>query len=118
MKGNATLAHPSQHATTTGKMAPPRSAGNATSKFLPFNQALLYARSLKLASSKGWRVWRKSDMRPANIPAYPDTFYMHDGWQGYGHWLGSSNLRTKVFLPFKKALKYARSLKLKSKAEW
>ena len=79
-------------------------------KFLPFKHALLYARSLKLASSTAWRVWRKSDARPANIPSRPDPVYTHDGWGGYGHWLGTGNLHQKEFLPFKKALLYTRSL--------
>ena len=81
-------------------------------QFLPFKKALVYARSLKLESVKEWREWLKSGARPANIPACPDQTYKHDGWQRYGHWLGTG------FLPFKKALLYARSLKLKNVNEW
>ena len=87
-------------------------------KFLPFKTALLCARSLKLKSNEEWLAWCKSGIRPANIPATPERVYKNDGWQGYGHWLGTGKLRTKEFLPFKKALLYARSLKLKSKTEW
>ena len=64
-------------------------------------------------------MWSKSGGREANIPANPDENYAHDGWQSYGHWLGTGNLvgGKLAFLPFKKALVYARSLKLKSAKE-
>ena len=86
--------------------------------FLPFKKALLYARSLKLKTLKEWEAWRMTGARPANIPSTPHAVYKHDGWQGWGHWLGTGNLHTKEFLPFKKALLHARSLKLKSQKEW
>ena len=55
------------------------------------------------------------------MPSNPRRTYQHDGWQGYGHWLGTSNLgvrKDQQFLPFKKALLHARSLRLKSRTEW
>ena len=57
--------------------------------FLPFKEALLHARSLKLKGKNAWRAWCKSGARPANIPAGPDQVYKHEGWQGWGHWLGT-----------------------------
>ena len=95
-------------------------APERATKFLPFEEALLYARSLMLNSNQEWRAWRKSDARPAYIPAGPESIYKHDGWQGYGHWLGTSALahKDRQFLPFKKALLYVRSLKLKGVKEW
>ena len=89
-------------------------------KFLPFKKALLFARALKLKSTREWRVWCKSEARDAKIPTHPDRNYKHDGWQGYGYWLGTGNLAggKLAFLPFKKALLYARTLKLKSVKEW
>ena len=93
--------------------------GNVRAKeFLPFKKALLCARSLKLEDVKEWEQWRKSGARPANIPSSPHQVYKHDGWHGCGHWLGTGHLHTKGFLPFKKALLYARSLKLKSEKDW
>ena len=88
--------------------------------FLPFKKALLYARSLKLKGLKEWKDWAKTGVRPANIPTNPDRTYKHDGWQGYGHWLGTGTVAVKdhQFLPFKKALLYARTLKLKTQKEW
>ena len=83
----------------------------AGQKFLPFKKA----RCLKLKSKREWCVWSKSKAREAKIPSTPDKMYKHDGWQGYGHWLGTGNVaggQKERFLTFKKALLYARSLKL------
>ena len=98
----------------TGNVAP------KDQQFLPFKEALLCARSLKLKGSKEWEAWRKTDVRLANMPSRPDKIYRHDGWQGYGHWLGTGNLAggKLAFLPFKKALLYARSLKLETLKDW
>ena len=95
-------------------------SGSDEQGFLPFKKALLYARCLKLKSSAEWEVWRKSGARPANIPSHPDATYTHEGWQGYGHWLGTGTVapQNKQFLPFKKALLHARSLKLKTGRAW
>ena len=89
-------------------------------QFLPFKKALLHARSLKLKGQKEWQDWSKSDVRPPYVPSRPDVIYQHDGWQGYGHWLGTGAVahKDKQFLPFKEALMHARSLKLNSQKEW
>ena len=78
--------------------------------FLPFKKALLHARSLKLKSQTEWKDWARTGVRPANIPFTPDEMCKHDGWLGYGHWLGTGNLvgGKLAFLTFKKALLYAR----------
>ena len=100
---------------------PPASAARATSKFLPFKHALLRARSLKLKNMREWIAWSKTGARPANVPCIPHRTYKHNGWHGYGHWLGTGNVGVKKdqqFLPFKEALLHARSLKLKCAKEW
>ena len=58
-------------------------------QFLPFEEALLFARALKLKTQKEWYAWCKSGARPATLPAHPEISYDREGWQGYGHWLGS-----------------------------
>ena len=95
-----------------------RKDAGAGKKILPFTKALLYAR-LTLKSNSEWRVWCKSEAREANIPSIPDRIYKLDGWQGYGHWLGTGNVapKDKQFLPFKKAMLCVRSLKLKGRLE-
>ena len=99
--------------------------GNAGVKkdqqFLPFKKVLLHARSLKLKGKVEWEAWAKSGVRPVNMPSNPHRTYKHNGWQGYGHWLGTDNVgggQRQEFLPFKDALLNARSLKLKNQNEW
>ena len=91
----------------------------AKSKFLTFEKAQLYVCSLNLKSQRKWREWAKSAARPTNIPSNPGKTYKREGWHGYGHWLGGIvGDREKHFLSFKKALVYARSLKLANYIEW
>ena len=89
-------------------------------KFLPFAEALAVAQSLNLAGQKGWWVWCKEGRRPPNVPAAPNDVYKDGGWQGWGHWLGTGNIKpgTAQFLPFGEALAVARSLGLASAFEW
>ena len=91
---------------------------NKDRNFLPFNEALAVARVLQLASKVEWEAWCKIGLRPSNVPARPDNFYGHVGWRGWGHWLGTGNLRTKQFLPFGAALAVARCSGLASEKEW
>ena len=42
---------------------------NRGQSFLPFDQALRVARSLRLVSEKEWSAWCRSGSRPANVPA-------------------------------------------------
>ena len=89
-------------------------------RFLPFEKALEYARSLELNGSKEWAEWCKVGARPVNIPTNPQKTYKHDGWQGYAHWLDTDNFqaRKEEYLPFADALLYARSLEFKTPKEW
>ena len=89
-------------------------------KFLPFEKALLHARALNLKNMRAWEAWRKCGERPVNIPSNPHTTYKYEGWQGYGHWLGTGNAapKSQLFLPFAKALLYARSLRLTTQVGW
>ena len=56
-------------------------------KFLPFEEAREYARSLNLDSVTSWNNFTKSKKRPSNIPAQPEMTYKNE-WQGWGNWLG------------------------------
>ena len=84
----------------------------------PFGEALATARSTGLKSSREWHAWSQRGGRLPDMPAHPDEAYKHLGWQGWGHWLGTGNTRTKTFLPFDEALAAAHALGLGSRAEW
>ena len=89
-----------------------------TQQFLPFEEAVVVAQSLGLANNKEWRAWCKNGMRPPAVPADPPKTYKHDGWHGWGHWLGTGNQHAKNLLRFEEALMVARSLRLASSTEW
>ena len=44
--------------------------------------------ALHLKNVKEWELWCQTGARPRHIPSNPTTSYKHDGWQGYGYWLG------------------------------
>ena len=96
--------------------------GNDTKQFRPFFEALTYARSLNLASSTAWHAWSKEGKRPPTVPAAPEKAYKEDGWQGWGHWLGTGSQSKKAkgdkFLPFGEARRVARQLRFVSQTEW
>ena len=90
------------------------------SNFLPFEEARKFVRSLGLKNVKEWREWSKSGMRPSYIRANPDSVYKDTGWQGWGEFLGNSNIskRDIEFLSFEEAREYVIPLGLKNHKEW
>jgi len=64
-------------------------------------------------SKAEWQAYSRSGNRPDGIPAGPSTTYATE-WTGWRDWLGNA----RNFLPFTEAREFARSLGLKSKAEW
>ena len=84
---------------------------------LPFIKAREFARSLEFRSRKEWNRYCRGELKGyppklRNIPASPGVVYEGKGWQGYPDWLGKNRI------PFKKARKFVRSLKLRSREEW
>jgi len=88
--------------------------------FRPFEEAVAFARSLKLRGMEDWKNFSKSGKRPQDIPSCPNKTYKETGWKGFGDWLGTGAIssRHKKFLPFDEAVKYAQSLNLKTPSEW
>ncbi len=80
--------------------------------YLPFEQAMLYARKLKFQRREEWLKWGRSDKRPSFMPFIPDRIYKDAGWTNWADWLGVS------FLPFEKARAYMRRLGLKNREEY
>ena len=91
-------------------------------RFLPFEEAREYARSLKLKSSKEWFVLCKSKDFPNNIPKRPEKTYANDGWDGYSDWLGTGHgkylLEGKGRLSFEEAREYVRKLNIPGLNGW
>jgi superfamily II DNA or RNA helicase len=91
-----------------------------SSRWRGFEEAREYARELGFATSAEWRAWTKSDARPRDIPAKPDTVYEGFGWMSWGDWLSpeSRGGRKRGWRSFKDARDYVQTLGLKSGAEW
>ena len=83
----------------------------------PFKEAREFARSLNFKNRNQWSKFCKSKKRPLDIPVVPNRVYKKE-FQGIGDWLGTGNVATKEFWPFKKARAYVRKLGLKNFEEW
>lgn len=66
-----------------------------TGGFLPFEEARIFVRNLKLQNQLDYRAWAKSLARPNNIPAGPALVYEGNGWAGWADWLGVVNFWNK-----------------------
>jgi predicted helicase len=94
-------------------------------EYLSFDEARKFVHGLNLASNLEWRAFCKGmlpnkGVLPPDIPAYPRGTYAGKGWAGIRDWLGTEGIvrRSKRFRPFIEAREFARSLKLRSGAEW
>ena len=95
-----------------------------SAQFTSFEKAKEFALSLKLKSEKEWRSYCRGlrpdlPLRPPHVPAVPPQTYKTE-WQGWGDWLGTSNIKpgSQTYLPFLRARKFARQLKLRNTDEW
>ena len=64
-------------------------------KYVCFEDAHQFARSLGLKTRKEWRQYVKAAIankpaKPSHIPAHPDGIYKTKGWQGWKFWLGTA----------------------------
>jgi hypothetical protein len=83
-------------------------------RFLPFEQAREFIRSLGFKTTAEWWQYRFSGKRPKNIPSSPKLVYKGQ-YKGIRDWLG---LPKKRFLPFAEARKYIRSNKNLTGYNW
>jgi superfamily II DNA or RNA helicase len=87
-----------------------------------FSKARTFARKLRLNSIEEWNLYCKSGKKPPDIPNAPHLCkqYQEEGWISWADFLGTDHIATskKTYMPFEKAKKYVRTLKLKSFAEW
>lgn len=106
----------------------PKQGAKLEDNWMPFEEARIFVRSLKLKSSIEWNLYAQGKLeghhqKPDNIPAYPYITYQNYGdyWKSWSDWLGnesSTKSRVKNALSFEEARKFVRSLKLKNTYEW
>jgi hypothetical protein len=66
----------------------------ADKKFLPFNKAKIFVRSLKLQDVKEWKEWYTKN-KPMDIPSNPNSIYKKQ-WIGFPDWIGNSKQKNKL----------------------
>jgi len=93
--------------------------------YRPFENARAFAHSLNLKSRAEWDTFCKGGLiqlgrLPEDIPSKPNATYADKGWAGMGDWIGTGNVANflRQFRGFQDARDFARSLELKSGAEW
>ena len=87
-------------------------------KYLPFEEARAFSRSLHFKSRRDWYDYCRSGKRNLNIPAGPRNFYKKE-WKGWGDWLGTGTIAPvdRDFLPFEDARTFVHNLSLKNQQE-
>ena len=86
-------------------------------EWMEFKEARKLANGLELKNASEWFKHIKGKSFAFKVPRNPDIVYKKE-WKGYGDWLGTGNISNhkKNFISFKKARKFAISLKLRSTA--
>lgn len=85
-------------------------------KWLPFEEARAFVRSLRLKHTLEWRKYAASIFRPKNIPSNPNDTYRDKGWIGWTDWIG--RVPEDRWLSFYNAREFARSLGLWTERDW
>ena len=90
-----------------------------------FEDARQFVRSLNLENQTEWTRYYRGERPdlpsiPDDIPRIPREVYKDEGWVGFGDWLGTGRIANfnRVFRSFENARMFARSLNLRSQAEW
>jgi len=91
-------------------------------QYRQFEEARDYVRKLGLNGQKDWEKYSKSGKKLDDIPSNVRQTYKNKGWNGWGDFLGTGRIsateKHKLYRSFRKARKFARSLKLKTRNEW
>ena len=95
---------------------------NYSKRFLPFEEARSFVRSLGLSGENEWEQYCKTGKKPENIPYHPDRSYKNKGWISFGNYFGTGTVsvkeKSKKYWSFEKARKFMHSHHLKNDREW
>ncbi len=91
----------------------------------PFEEARNFAHSLGFRNQGEWFAFCKGGIRgkpplPRDIPINPHSVFRHEGWRGWGEWLGTGfvALSKRRYRSFEDARRFARALRLRSGDDW
>jgi superfamily II DNA or RNA helicase len=89
-------------------------------KYKSYKKVEIYAHSLKFKNQSEWFKHAKSKIFPEDIPKSPNKVFDKNGWKSWGDFLGTGFVSPSLrnYRSYKKALNYAKSLKLKNFKEW
>ena len=89
-------------------------------RYRPFEDARSYVWALGIKSQTEWSRYCKFGGCPSDIPATPHGVYKHQGWIGWGDWLGTGYVSTRKrnFWLYEDAKAFVRELGIKTKREW
>jgi len=67
---------------------------NRNKKFIPYDEASKFVRTLKLKTANEWRMYAKGlrgdlPKKPQDIPSSPERSYLSAGWTNWADWLGT-----------------------------
>jgi superfamily II DNA or RNA helicase len=93
--------------------------------YRPFEQARKFVRSLNLKSRADWEAYCRKGLpnktqKPTDIPTNASAIYSSKEWLSWGDWLGTERTanQQRKYRSFNSARKFARSLGIKSRAQW
>ena len=91
---------------------------NTKKVYKKFDLARKYVHKLKLKSKNEWLSFKNKKEFPKFLPKAPEQYYKE--WVSYPDWLGSGFIKyeDRKYRSFEDALKYIRSLNLKSAKDW
>lgn len=92
----------------------------AKANWMSFELAREFIQSLNLQSTKSWKEYCNSGLKPMNIPNVPDGVYKDKGWISWGDWLGTYEVASylKEYKSFEEARLFAQSLNIQTLEQW
>ena len=97
----------------------PQAVGNKKD-FMNYNDAVKIVHKLNLKSRLDYEHFCHTGKKPKNLPYSPDNVYKENGWESWGHWLGTGRIASdkRIYRGFSDAKEFVYQLNLKNRAEW
>lgn len=96
-----------------------KNKANKDRVFINYNEARKFVRQLGLKNLRDWKQWYRNN-KPVNIPSNPNVVYKNSGWNGFGDFLGTGNVKagSQKWISIHEAKMYFKINGIKSSFEW